>query len=249
MKLPSITWSSPWLLAAVVAAGSGLAAANHQTALGLLIIALAVSFRWWRAGELTLARLQADTWLWLGGWAAVLVITLNPNRVSQTVMILLLGLGWWWLQKSGANQSDDMLAAAFTQGMVLWALFLAAAVWHWSGLAVLVLAWSSAWLIGRRALAGSTDRAAEVLALAWALIVAECSWIFSLWLVNYIIFGGILIVPQPALVITALGYCLSGIYLSHRRSQLSRSRLVEYLMIGLIILVIVIAGTKWNGVI
>ena len=85
--------------------------------------------------------------------------------------------------------------------------------------------------------------------MTWALIAAECAWVFWLWLVNYVIFNGFLIVPQAALVLTALGYCLAGIYTSHRRSQLSRARLVEYLMIALIMLVVVIAGTKWNGVI
>jgi hypothetical protein len=67
--------------------------------------------------------------------------------------------------------------------------------------------------------------------------------------VQYILLNGWVIVPQAAIVLTALGYCLGGIYVSHRRSQLSRSRLVEYLMIGLVLLAIVIAGTKWNGVI
>lgn len=226
-----------------------LAAFNNLAWLGLLVVVCIEIFCWWRAGKLILGTVEAETWLWLGALASVIIATLNPNRLSQVCLIALYG-GWrWWLIKHSSSKKISMLAAAVTQGLVLWAVFLAAAVWHWPTLVVLALVWASGWLIARRMLSQEGDRAAGVLALSWALIVAECSWVFSLWLVNYIIFGGFLIVPQSALVITALGYCFAGIYSSHRRSQLSRSRLIEYLMIGLIILVIVIAGTKWNGVI
>jgi uncharacterized membrane protein YdfJ with MMPL/SSD domain len=104
-------------------------------------------------------------------------------------------------------------------------------------------------MVTRFVLAAYDDAAVSVLAVTWGLIAAECGWVFSLWQVQYILLNGWFIVPQAAIVLTALGYCLGGIYISHRRSELSRSRLLEYLMIGLALLAIVIAGTKWNGVI
>jgi hypothetical protein len=249
MKSLSVNLSSPWSIVTLLMIGTGLASVNRQPIWGLLVVAIAEGGRRWRADQLNLIQLRSDVNYWLLGWGSVLVATLNPNRVSQVSLIVLYGMLRLWLFRVKDNQANRMLAAAITQGVVLWAAFLAAAVWQWQTLVLLILVWTTAWLIARQALEGSNDRAAGVLALTWALIVAECSWVFSLWLVNYVIFNGILIVPQPALVVTALGYCLAGIYMSHRRSQLSRSRLVEYLTIGLVILIIVIAGTKWNGVI
>ncbi len=141
------------------------------------------------------------------------------------------------------------VVAVLTQFLALDALFMAASVWHWPTLAIVVLTWGISWLVATRALSDYSDRAATALAATWALVAAECAWVFSLWLVNYIVLGGILIVPQAAVVLSALGYCMGGIYASHRASQLSRNRLVEYLLIGLFLLAIVIAGTKWNGII
>lgn len=231
---------------AVVVAVTGI---NHQPVLGIGAVLAVEAARWWRRADWSLDRIQADCWLWLGGAASVIVITLTPNHVMQ--VILAAGYGWWrwWLVSRSGLEAPPMAVAAVTQGLVLWAVFLAAAVWHWPTLLILGLVWLCSWLIASQVLAPISDPAASVLALTWALIVAECSWVFSLWLVSYIVFGGIIIIPQPALVLTALGYCLAGIYVSHRRSQLSRTRLVEYLMIALVILAIVIAGTKWNGVI
>lgn len=249
MKLPKTIGLVDLIIAAGLAVVLGLSGINHQPVLGIITVIAVEAVLWWRAGDLNLARVQADSWLWLSGISLVIVITLNPVLFTQVG--LAIGFAGWrlWARQQLLEPRSPMIASAVSQGVMFWAVFLAAAVWHWPSIVTLGLVWSGSWLMGRRALAGNNDRAAEVLALTWALIVVECSWIFSLWLVNYIVFNGLLIIPQPALVLTALGYCMAGIYISHRRGQLSRARLVEYLMIGLLILVGVIAGTKWNGVI
>jgi hypothetical protein len=54
-------------------------------------------------------------------------------------------------------------------------------------------------------------------------------------------------VPQPALVLVALAYCMGSIYTSAKQGKLSFSRLVEYLVIGLILVGMVIMGTSWRG--
>ncbi len=227
-----------------------LLAIAHQPALAVGVLLADEAWRWWRHDERSLEFIQADSWLWLSGIASIIIISLSPNFAMQLILSILFSTWrWWLLARFEVSENPPMIVAAITQSLVLWAVFLATAVWHWPTILVLVIIWGCSWTIAWQVFASVKDRAAGALALTWALIVAESSWVFSLWLVNYVVFNGLLIIPQPALVISALGYCLAGIYTSHRRSQLTRKRLVEYLTIGLVILVIVIAGTKWNGVI
>jgi hypothetical protein len=67
------------------------------------------------------------------------------------------------------------------------------------------------------------------------------------WLFTYTTAGGYLLVPQPALVLTALAYVFGSIYVAQREGKLSRGRLTEYLLIGLILIAIVAIGTSWRG--
>ncbi|MFI5240507.1 MAG: hypothetical protein ACHQUB_02265 [Candidatus Saccharimonadia bacterium] len=250
MKIRSYLLSRTLAASIGIAVLASLLAINHQPVIGIIIIGLFELGRWWRAGELELPQIQRDCWIWLSGFAVVGIITLNPVLVPQIIIGALYGFWRSYLVSGDASKQFFRLrAAGVTQALVFWAIFLSAAVWHWNVIIILILVWSSSWLISYQALNDKIDRSAGILSLTWALIAAECSWIFSLWLVNYILFNGLIIIPQPSLVLTAMGYCLAGIYVSHRRGQLSRARLVEYLMVGLVVLIIVIAGTKWNGVI
>lgn len=175
-----------------------------------------------------------------------LLLLLAP--VLQTVIIMaLLGLGWLvWLRLAPRGWHPPVVALT-NQFFSLWAIFLAAAIWRLPNLVVLAAIWGASFLISRQMLQQLGEKTATLLAAAWALTCAQAAWLFAIWLVNYTLLGGWVIVPQPAVVLTALGYCFGGIYIAHLRAQLSRTRLTEYLLIGLSLMMIVIAGTKWNG--
>jgi hypothetical protein len=218
-----------------------------------LPVVIALGFEAYRLGrqpaENWLELLISDSSLWLVTLSTALLVALLPRLVTQLVLVAAL-VGWRvWIELGTVRPIAQLAVAGITQFVTLWAIFLAQSVWHWPTILVLGLVWGSCWMVTRFVLAAYDDAAVSVLAVTWGLIAAECGWVFSLWQVQYILLNGWFIVPQAAIVLTALGYCLGGIYISHRRSELSRSRLLEYLMIGLALLAIVIAGTKWNGVI
>jgi hypothetical protein len=79
------------------------------------------------------------------------------------------------------------------------------------------------------------------------LVAAEVAWVLQLWLFTYTTAGGYILVPQPALILTALAYCFGSVYWSQRQGTLSKGRLTEYLLIGLVLIVIVAVGTSWRG--
>lgn len=170
---------------------------------------------------------------------------------NMSVTHLLLGALLAWLPHRWASitlgLNEQLFAAGANQFLATWVIFLASALWHWPTPVILLLVAGVSYYVAKALLLAQEDRASEVLALAWALIAAEAGWVFSHWLVNYVVAGGQLILPQPALVIGAVGYCFGGIYVAHLTSKLSRARLVEYLAIGLAALIIVIVGTKWSG--
>lgn len=189
------------------------------------------------------------------------VLRIAPN-VGVALLILIasdpFAYGFWamiyvvtsWLQQVPISQVQQQLArTGANQLLMFWAIFSAAAIWSWHPLAVIGLSWLASFGSTYSLLSEIGERAAKALAAAWALVVAQLAWVFSLWLVNYVYAGGRLIVPQAAIVMTALGYCFGGIYFAHRQNSLSWGRLMEYLLIGLSLMVIVIAGTKWSGTI
>jgi hypothetical protein len=131
--------------------------------------------------------------------------------------------------------------------VVFEALFLMAYIWRVPRPLMLVLIWGAVYVTSYQALAQRGERAAGVLAAAWALVATEASWVFLTWLISYIVPGNYLVVPQPALVLTALAYCFGNIFLAQRGGSLNRARFTEYMLIGLILIWIVIAGTPWRG--
>jgi hypothetical protein len=231
-----------------------LAGALHQAPSWVAVMAASIiiaveAYHVWAQGEGFMDHLLQQSPYWLLSLSVFVVATHNPRLATQLVLVVGYIIWRYKLEKLLNDPEKALAIGAVTQFMSLSAIFLAAGVWRWSGLVVIVSAWVVSWLVAMNTLRLQGERAARALAATWALLVAECSWIFTLWLIIYILPGGFIILPQPALVLTALGYCLAGIYSSHRRSQLSRARLVEYLIVGLLLMSVVIAGTKWNGVI
>ncbi len=208
---------------------------------GLALIVGICIYWYWRG-----MKTASQSLLVLGLVSLAIVLALNHNLVGQLLMVA--GYSWWRYGMQGATPSLSFTIwqAGWLEFLSLTAIFSAQAIWHWPVILVLILVYVTSLIIARSFFA-ETERAARALSAAWGLIVAESSYVFSIWLVHYVLPGGVLLVPQAAVVITALGYCFGSIYLAHTSSKLSRARLAEYAIIGLCLIVIVIAGTKWSG--
>lgn len=242
MKRIVLAWRGLALNLGLVAAAGAAARFNFLWLTPLLVLAAELYSK--PEGKSAKQQIIDNTPRWLGGLALITILSLQPRPGAQ-VIILAGYLGWLVWNKDSSKRR--LSVAGLAQFFVLWALFLAAAIWRWPSMLVIMLAYGSAWALAQWQLEG--QRARQVLSLSWALIVAQCSWVFLVWLVNYIVAGGLVLVPQAAVVITALGYCFGGIYQAHAESKLSRGRLAEYLFIGLILIAVVVAGTRWSGAI
>ena len=124
---------------------------------------------------------------------------------------------------------------------------MSAAIWQTPAWLILALVWGGAYLSVYSVLRRQKERTAGVVAATWAVIATEVSWVLMLWLVTYVLQqDGFVMVPQPALILTALAYVFGSIFLASRQGILSRSRLAEYLIIGLILVLIVVVETLWR---
>ena len=179
-------------------------------------------------------------------FSLVMLAASSKMTISQVGCLALL-MAWRGTSRLVQNERARTLAFGFSQISVLIAIFTIAAIWRLPSIISLALVWLSSYLLAVDFLRSREDSASDVLALSWALMATQLSWVFTLWAVMYVLPGGLLVIPQAAVVISGIGYCCLSIYLAHNRSRLSRARLAEYLIIGLSIIMIVIAGTKWNG--
>lgn len=183
----------------------------------------------------------------LMGISASLIIAVVPRFVSQVMVAILYGVVrlWWSTDKDDAATSLPGLLVV--TAALFEALFLMAAVWRTAEWLILALVWLAAWTSVYAVLKNRAERVAGVMAATWALVCTEISWVLLRWLFTYTVTGGYILVPQPMLILTALAYCFGSIYVSQRKGSLSRARLTEYLLIGLILIAIVVTGTPWRG--
>lgn len=211
------------------------------------------AYRWVRSGRNPRALALASPAVIIG-LSVVILIGLSKPPVGAAVfpvstqIILAMLYAIWLLWRRLARREKPSLALAVLQQVASsTAIFLAAAFWHWPESLVVALIWvtslAGAWWY--LSLAG--ERAALLLASTWGLVAAEIAWILYSWQVDYILPGEAFLVPQATLVLLGAGYCFANIYGSHREKRLSRRRLIEYVVIVGVLLVILVAGTRWNG--
>jgi hypothetical protein len=225
----------------------------HYTWIAAVLVLIPSLITWLRGGRTQEALLAASPGAVIGLSIVVLVgLSRSAGQavfpvVSQIALTILYGVWLVWLRQLRLHHRTSVFVLAVQQITAISAIFLAAAFWHWGKSMVIALIWIAA--------AGTTywylkvvgERAAAIMAAAWALVAAEISWVLYAWQVNYIIGDGAIIIPQIALVILGVGYCFGSIYHAHSGKRLSRRRLIEYVAISAAILAIVIAGTRWSG--
>jgi hypothetical protein len=158
-----------------------------------------------------------------------------------------------WREWRRGDVTGSFVNLLITQAVMFEAIFLLAAIWQMDdgknlpAWLILSLVWLGAYGSVFATLKHRSDRLAGVMAASWGVIAAEVSWVLMLWLITYTMNGGYVLVPQPALILTALAYVFGSIFMTSRQGNLSRGRLGEYMLIALILVAIVVAGTSWRG--
>ncbi len=215
----------------------------------VMVAAIELAPRWRGRSRISAIKLRQLGPGLMSAVSFVMLVAILPRALSQLVLVLVFVAWRWWLDRLQMEGRTELIVALVNQFLAFWWVFLAAAIWHWPRLLILVLIWLMCYFPIRVLLEGRRDSAKAVVAAAWGLVAAEVSWVCLSWLVSYVVVGGVMIVPQPAIILAGLGYCFGSIYLAQREGHLSRRRLSEYVVIAAAILVIVTVGTNWRGTI
>lgn len=237
---------------------------------GLAILQAAVAFSlgrlsgWWvfaaavivlielRSYQTALAGARSEWW-WrrmpglLMGLGSILIITQSPRIATQAAVAVAYGLWLVWWNRRQEELSRSWAQLLLVQAVAMEAIFLSSALWRVPVWLTLIFVWVVAYVSVYATLTLRQDRSAGVIAATWGVIATEVAWILSQWLITYTMSGGYVLVPQPALILTALAYVFGNILSSSRRGNLSRARLSEYLVIGFVLVLIVALGTTWRG--
>jgi len=253
----------------------GNVVANDWLVFGLSIFEAAIAFglgrvsgMWWLAAVIVAAIELRALWfdaraksdkrvgvIWeqlpglIMGLSVILIIALVPRAITQVVVGLLYAVWLVWRRRVPAEFSKSLVQLLIIQGTMFEAIFLMAATPTWPVPVWLTLAmvWAGSYVGVYATLKRRDDRSAGVMAATWGVIATEVAWVLMLWLITYTMRGGYVLVPQPALILTALSYVFGSVLASSRQGNLSRARLAEYMLIALVLVVIVVIGTSWRG--
>jgi hypothetical protein len=148
------------------------------------------------------------------GLSIVMIIAVLPRLATQVSFAVIYAV-WriWW---SGAEEkiTNGLPALLAVNAIAFEAIFLMAAVWRTSEWVVLALVWASTYTTVYALLSHRDERIAGIMAATWALVCTEISWVLLRWLFTYTVTGGHILVPQPVLILTALGYCFGSTYVA-----------------------------------
>ena len=220
----------------------------HWWLVGLLIVVL-VELPVWRPAVIRTNLPQVAPRL-VAGLSGVLILTSYPVGRWALLPVAAIYAAWrFWLCQD--EESSPYVGALIGQALALEAIFVWAVTTDGSRTIVTALVWLVsfviAWDVTRRQSTGRPSAEAVVLAATWALVAAEIAWVLQAWLVAYVLGGQALLIPQPVLVLTGVAYCFGSIYTAQRQGRLSRSRLLEYVVVGFVVLAIVVLGTNWQA--
>lgn len=167
-----------------------------------------------------------------------LIFMIHTN--SPGLQLIWAGLYGIWLvvikPRSGVLGVSSQ--AVIAQFLGLTALFL-----HWgdaSILALVILGWLVCYSAARHFFTSFDEPLTRYLSDAWAYFGAAVVWVLGHWLLFY---G---VIAQPTLILTVVGFGLSGIYYLEQADKLSAALRRQIVFVMMAVLIIVLTFSDWG---
>lgn len=171
------------------------------------------------------------------------VFLIRAEAVATNLLLVALYILWLtWLKPKSSQVYVGL------QGLVTTFIGLSALFWLSDQVneALIVLGgWAIALSAVRHFLSHFEEPLLRVISLGWALIVAELVWLSNRWLIIYPVADD-LVIPQVAVIATLLAYVCGALYFLAQRSNLRRSIVRNYVLIGCTILVVIMWTSDWS---
>lgn len=207
------------------------------TALALAIVFLskwrmfAVRPRFWAAN------VRANSVDLMVGISVVLFMINSDSLLLQSVWTLLY-IVWLLFIKPARSSLMVMIQAFIAQFVALSALYL---VWTDGPAAGLTLFTGLICFFAARHFFDTFNEPyARMLSYAWGYFGAALAWLLSHWLLFYVV------VAQPTLLLSTIGYGLAVLYYLDHTERLSKGVRQQFIFVMLAIVVVVLAFSEWG---
>lgn len=164
---------------------------------------------------------------------SVVVFMSHTSSMALQLGIAALYALWLVFIKPGSSVFAVSAQAFISQAVGLVALYMA---WvEAPTLGMVVFAWLISYLTARHFFTSFEDDFNEFYAFTWAYFSAALVWVLGHWLLFY----GVM--PQPALLLTVLGFGLAGMYYLDDKDRLTPliKRQIMFIMVAVILVVLV----------
>lgn len=198
---------------------------------------LAVQPRFW------LPNIRANLVDLVVGISTVIVMQ-QTESIYFGILSALLYLAWLLFLKP---QTQDFWVAI----QALWAQFFGiAALLMVSGflrqpLAACVMAWLISWAAARHFFSNYEEPHYRTLGLVWGFLMCQLVWVQLHWVQFYKI--GELKVATTSVIVAVLAASMGSIYHAHKKDKLQRGVLIENFFFAGVLLVVVLALSKWSA--
>lgn len=184
-----------------------------------------------------IANLRSNAVDVIAGLSFVIFIVQTNNIWFQAFWVVLYEV-WLLFIKSGSSILMVSSQALIAQTLGFVSFFLA---FKGSDLAMYVLGfWLIAYFSARHFFAIFDELHGSLIASIWAFFAASVMWVLGHWL---IFFGPI---AQPALLLTVLGFCLSGLYYLEKHKKLHQTIKRQLIFTMLAIVFVIVVFSDWG---
>lgn len=159
---------------------------------------------WW-------ANIKANLLDLLLGLSVVTMLIQSSDVLWLQIVVTGLFALWLVLLKPRSEHTAIVVQAGVAQFMAITALY--SVSFDWPSWVVVGCMWIVGYISAQHVLSSFEDTDTTLLALIWGLVTAELGWLAYHWTIAYSITpGGILKIPQIAVVVTLLSYAALSAY-------------------------------------
>lgn len=205
--------------------------------LALLIILLSkwrmfvVRPRYW------LANIVANAVDIIVGVSVVVFMDHTTSPGAQLIWAALYGV-WLVFIKPGTNTIMVSMQALIGQTVGLVAIYIA---WLEAPIyGMVLLSWLISYLAARHFFTSFEDEHGTFYARTWGYFAAALSWVLGHWLLFY---G---VIPQPALLLSVLGFGFAGIYYLNETDRLTPLVRKQFMFIMVAVVLVILVFSDWG---
>lgn len=169
---------------------------------------------------------------------SIVIFMDNTGSIGMQLVWALVYAVWLVFIKPGSNVFMVSAQALIAQAFGLVALYIAVA--DAPALLIVPVTWMIAYTSARHFFTNFEDQYTPLYAHTWGYFAAAVTWVLGHWLLFY---G---VIPQPAMLLTVIGFALAGIFYLDETDRLTPLMRRQFMFIMFAIVAVVLVFSDWG---